>query len=134
MIINKFIMKYYKNKRNNVVDVYKSFIIVIGLSFIVTFLRLFYISNFYISIFIMVYILLSLYFIFFTKLGKYKIFRNKYYEKYYEDYLKAAEILNIGILFFVIYFKKDNSFSFFGLIFILIALIFPYFSKKNWKD
>lgn len=124
-------MKGYKS---NVVDVYKSFIIVIGLSFIVTFLRLFYISNFYISIFIMVYILLSLYFIFFTNLGKYKIFRNKYYEKYYEDYLKVAEILNIGILFFVIYFKKEKAFSVLSLIFILISLIFPYFSRKNWKD
>ena len=113
---------------------YKSFLVVLFSGFIITFLRLLNVNNIYITIVDTAYICISSYLVFFTKVGKFKIFRNKSFEKYYENYIISGELLILGIIFFFVYIKNTNGFSLLGVIFILIGLIFPYFSRKNWDN
>lgn len=115
-------------------DLYKLFLVVLFSGFIITFLRLLNVNNIYITIVDTAYICISSYLVFFTKVGKFKIFRNKSFEKYYENYIISGELLILGIIFFFVYIKNTNGFSLLGVIFILIGLIFPYFSRKNWDN
>lgn len=121
-------------KRMSTGDLYKLFLVVLFSGFIITFLRLLNVNNIYITIVDTAYICISSYLVFFTKVGKFKIFRNKSFEKYYENYIIFGELLILGIIFFVVYIKNMNVFSLLGVIFILIGLIFPYFSRKNWDN
>ena len=121
-------------KRMSTGDLYKSFLVVLFSGFIITFLNLLNVNNVYITIVDTAYICISYYLMFFTKVGKFKIFRNKYFEKYYENYIISGRLLILGIIFFVVYIKNTNGFSLLGVIFILIGLIFPYFSRKNWDN
>lgn len=121
-------------KRMSTGDLYKLFLVVLFSGFIITFLRLLNVNNIYITIVDTAYICISSYLVFFTKVGKFKIFRNKYFEKYYENYIISGRLLILGIIFFVVYIKNTNGFSLLGVIFILIGLIFPYFSRKNWDN
>ena len=120
-------------KRMSTGDLYKSFLVLFS-GFIITFLRLLNVNNIYITIVDTAYICISSYLVFFTKVGKFKIFRNKSFEKYYENYIISGKLLILGIIFFVVYIKNTNGFSLLGVIFILIGLIFPYFSRKNWDN
>lgn len=115
-------------------DLYKLFLVVLFSGFIITFLRLLNVNNIYITIVDTAYICISSYLVFFTKVGKFKIFRNKSFEKYYENYIISGELLILGIIFFFVYIKNINGVSLLGVIFILIGLIFPYFSRKNWDN
>lgn len=115
-------------------DLYKLFLVVLFSGFIITFLRLLNVNNIYITIVDTAYICISSYLVFFTKVGKFKIFRNKSFEKYYENYIISGEPLILGIIFFFVYIKNTNGVSLLGVIFILIGLIFPYFSRKNWDN
>ena len=121
-------------KRMSTGDLYKSFLVVLFSGFIIAFLRLLNVNNIYITIVDTAYICISSYLVFFTKIEKFKIFRNKYFEKYYENYIISGKLLILGIIFFVVYIKNTNGFSLLGVIFILIGLIFPYFSRKNWDN
>ena len=121
-------------KRMSTGDLYKSFLVVLFSSFIIAFLRLLNVDKFYITIIAVTCICISSYLMFFTKIGKFKIFRNKSFEKYYENYIIFGELLILGIIFFVVYIKNMNEFSLMGAIFILIGLILPYFSRKNWDN
>lgn len=121
-------------KRMSTGDLYKSFLVVLFSGFIITFLRLLNVNNIYITIVDTAYICISSYLVFFTKVGKFKIFRNKSFEKYYENYIISGELLILGIIFFFVYIKNINGVSLLGVIFILIGLIFPYFSRKNWDN
>lgn len=121
-------------KRMSTGDLYKLFLVVLFSGFIITFLHLLNVNNIYITIVDTAYICISSYLVFFTKVGKFKIFRNKYFEKYYENYIISGRLLILGIIFFVVYIKNTNGFSLLGVIFILIGLIFPYFSRKNWDN
>ncbi|WP_461466981.1 hypothetical protein [Parvimonas micra] len=118
-------------KRMSTGDLYKLFLVVLFSGFIITFLRLLNVNNIYITIVDTAYICISSYLVFFTKVGKFKIFRNKSFEKYYENYIISGELLILGIIFFFVYIKNTNGFSLLGVIFILIGLIFPYFFKKK---
>ncbi len=121
-------------KRMSTGDLYKLFLVVLFSGFIITFLRLLNVNNIYITIVDTAYICISSYLVFFTKVGKFKIFRNKSFEKYYENYIISGELLILGIIFFFVYIKNINGVSLLGVIFILIGLIFPYFSRKNWDN
>lgn len=121
-------------KRMSTGDLYKLFLVVLFSGFIITFLRLLNVNNIYITIVDTAYICISSYLVFFTKVGKFKIFRNKYFEKYYENYIISGRLLILGIIFFFVYIKNINGVSLLGVIFILIGLIFPYFSRKNWDN
>lgn len=121
-------------KRMSTGDLYKLFLVVLFSSFIITFLRLLNMNNIYITIVNTAYICISSYLVFFTKIGKFKIFRNKSFEKYYENYIISGVLLILGIIFFFVYIKNIKQFSLLGVIFILIGLIFPYFSRKNWDN
>ncbi len=121
-------------KRMSTGDLYKLFLVVLFSGFIITFLRLLNVNNIYITIVDTAYICISSYLVFFTKVGKFKIFRNKSFEKYYENYIISGEPLILGIIFFFVYIKNTNGVSLLGVIFILIGLIFPYFSRKNWDN
>ena len=121
-------------KRMSTGDLYKLFLVVLFSGFIITFLRLLNVNNVYITIVDTAYICISYYLMFFTKVGKFKIFRNKSFEKYYENYIISGKLLILGIIFFFVYIKNTNGFSLLGVIFILIGLIFPYFSRKNWDN
>lgn len=121
-------------KRMSTGDLYKLFLVVLFSGFIITFLRLLNVNNIYITIVDTAYICISSYLVFFTKVGKFKIFRNKSFEKYYENYIISGELLILGIIFFFVYIKNINGVSLLGVNFILIGLIFPYFSRKNWDN
>lgn len=121
-------------KRMSTGDLYKLFLVVLFSGFIITFLRLLNVNNIYITIVDTAYICISSYLVFFTKVGKFKIFRNKSFEKYYENYIISGVLLILGIIFFFVYIKNIKQFSLLGVIFILIGLIFPYFSRKNWDN
>ena len=121
-------------KRMSTRDLYKLFLVVLFSSFIITFLNLLNVNKFYITIIAVTYICISSYLVFFTKIGKFKIFRNKSFERYYENYIVSGVLLILGIIFFVVYIKNIKQFSLLGVIFILIGLFLPYFSRKNWHD
>jgi len=121
-------------KRMSTGDLYKSFLVVLFSGFIIAFLHLLNVDKLYITIIAVTCICISSYLVFFTKIGKFKIFRNKYFEKYYENYVIFGELLILGIIFFVVYIKNMNEFYLMGAIFILIGLILPYFSRKNWDN
>lgn len=121
-------------KRMSTGDLYKSFLVVLFSGFIIAFLHLLNVDKLYITIIAVTCICISSYLVFFTKIGKFKIFRNKSFEKYYENYIISGKLLILGIIFFVVYIKNMNEFSLMGAIFILIGLILPYFSRKNWDN
>lgn len=121
-------------KRMSTGDLYKSFLVVLFSGFIIAFLNLLNMNKFYITIIAVTCICISSYLVFFTKIGKFKIFRNKYFEKYYENYIISGRLLILGIIFFVVYIKNIKQFSLLGVIFILIGLFLPYFSRKNWDN
>lgn len=67
-------------KRMSTGDLYKSFLVVLFSGFIIAFLHLLNVNKFYITIIAVTCICISSYLVFFTKIGKFKIFRNKYLE------------------------------------------------------
>ena len=121
-------------KRMSTGALYKSFLVVLFSGFIIAFLNLLNMNKFYIIIIAVTCICISSYLVFFTKIGKFKIFRNKSFERYYENYIVSGVLLILGIIFFVVYIKNIKQFSLLGVIFILIGLFLPYFSRKNWHD
>lgn len=96
-------------KRMSTGDLYKLFLVVLFSGFIIAFLNLLNVNKFYITIIAVTCICISSYLVFFTKIGKFKIFRNKSFEKYYENYIIFGELLIF--IFRCIYQKYECIFS-----------------------
>lgn len=132
--LSKFIKDINKMKKYHNKYLYKLFLIFLILGLIVTFFNLLNVENYYITIVSISYICMSVFLVFFTKIGDLDLFKNKYFEKYYENHIISGNLLIFGIIFSSLYMKNIPQVSLMGVIFILIGLIGPYFSRKNWDD
>lgn len=113
---------------------YKFFILILFYDFLISFLYLLNINNFYIVILALAYLCISLCLVFFTKIGDFKIFKNKYFEKYYKNHDICVRFLISGMILINFYINSRFEFFLIGIIFILIGLISPYFIEKNWNN
>lgn len=121
-------------KKYNANDLFKSTLIFLPFGLIITFLNLINVYRIYITVFSVCYIVLSYYLVFFTKIGDLEIFKNKHFERYYENHTISGNLLILGIIFFSIYIKNNKQFSLMGILFMLIGLVVPYISRKSWND